>query len=204
MIVKVCGMRDAENIRQVEKLEIDWMGFIFYPRSARFVSQFPAYLPAHVKKVGVFVDAPLEEIRRTIENFHLDMAQLHGHESPEFCDELGKIGIKTMKAFPINPDGFPLQTVVPYEGICDYFLFDTQTPAYGGSGKKFNWEVLSEYRGGTPFLLSGGISPDDAEEILAFSHPDFAGIDLNSRFEDAPAQKNISALHTFIEKIRRK
>jgi len=203
MIIKVCGMRDPDNIRRVASLRIDWMGFIFYPRSARFVGSVPACLPSEVKRVGVFVDEPLSGIKKNIENFRLDKVQLHGNESPEFCRELRGIGVKIIKAFPVK-DRFPVEQVLRYEGKCDYFLFDTQTPGYGGSGKKFNWSSLSEYRGETPFLLSGGISPGDAEEILAFSHPRFAGVDLNSGFEDAPAQKNISLLQTFIEKIRQK
>ncbi|MDR1517779.1 MAG: phosphoribosylanthranilate isomerase [Dysgonamonadaceae bacterium] len=203
MIIKVCGMRDAENIRQVEKLGVDWIGFIFYPPSARFVGDAPAYIPSRAKKVGVFVDEPLSGIKDKIEKFQLDALQLHGNETPEFCDELGGIGVKIIKAFPIPPGGFPAVQVLRYEGKCDYFLFDTQTAGYGGSGKKFNWDSLSAYRGDTSFLLSGGISPSDTEEILAFSHPRFAGIDINSGFEDAPAQKNIPSVQTFIEKIKK-
>lgn len=204
MIVKVCGMREAENIRAVEQSGADWMGFIFYRRSSRFVNNVPDYLPTKMKKVGVFVNESIEIIAETVARFQLDMVQLHGNESPIFCDELAKIGIKTIKVFSVGTDHFPSEQITRYEGKCDYFLFDTQTADYGGSGRKFDWRVLSEYQGATPFLLSGGISPDDEQEILAFSHPQFVGIDINSRFETEPAHKNSALIESFIEKIRRK
>ncbi len=196
-IVKVCGMRDASNIREVEKIGIDWMGFIFHLKSSRAVKRVPAYLPAKVKRVGVFVNESIENILETTSLFQLDFVQLHGDESPDFCDEMGKNGLKVIKAFSIA-NKFPKQKVVAYHGKCDYFLFDTKTSLYGGSGKKFDWEVLSDYHGETPFLLSGGISEDDAEEILAFSHPQFVGIDINSKFEISPALKDVQKISEFI------
>ena len=203
MIIKVCGMREAENIRAVEQSGADWTGFIFYPKSPRFVKEVPKYLPGKTKKIGVFVNESNEKIIETVARFQLDMVQLHGGESPEFCDELAKNGIRIIKVFSVGTESFPSENVSRYEGKCDYFLFDTQTAEYGGSGRKFDWHVLSEYRGNTPFLLSGGISPDDIEEIREFSHPQFVGIDINSRFESAPAQKNIPLLKLFIDKIKK-
>ena len=201
MIVKVCGMRDAQNIREIEKLGIDWMGFVFYSKSPRAVNRMPDYLPKKVKRVGVFVDELIEIILETEMLFRLDMVQLHGNESPEFCRQLKSTGTKIIKAFSIEDD-FPVEKVKEYEDVCDYFLFDTKTHLHGGSGKKFNWQALSDYRGETPFLLSGGISISDAEEILAFSHPQFIGIDINSKFEISSALKDVELIKQFIKQIK--
>ncbi|MDD2244022.1 MAG: phosphoribosylanthranilate isomerase [Dysgonamonadaceae bacterium] len=203
MIIKVCGMRDSDNIRAVEELGVDWMGFIFYNKSSRFVSEVPEYLPLKSKRVGVFVNEALETILQTSSMFGLDLVQLHGNESPEFCETLRTYGLIIIKAFSITDNKeFESEKFKPYESFCDYFLFDTKTELFGGSGKKFNWEILSDYFGNTPFLLSGGISPDDVEEIKSFVHPKYAGIDLNSRFEITPAYKNIKLLQNFIKEIR--
>ncbi|WP_436414328.1 phosphoribosylanthranilate isomerase [Petrimonas sp.] len=198
--VKVCGMRSAENIRQIEQLGVDWMGFIFYPKSPRFVSEFPSYLPVKTKRVGVFVNETKDNITKTATRFALDFVQLHGNESPEFCVEMGKIGLKVIKAFSIGNE-FPSEEVNRYEGVCNYFLFDTKTPQHGGSGRKFNWEILSNYIGNTPFLLSGGISPKDAESIRQFNHPKLIGIDINSKFETNPALKDVELVKIFINKL---
>ncbi len=201
MIIKVCGMRDAENIRDIEKLGVDWMGFIFYPKSPRFVSEIPAYLPTRAKRVGVFVNESIKNILKTVKLFQLDFVQLHGDESPEFCDEIGDNGLKIIKAFSIENE-FPSEKVNTYHGKCDYILFDTRTNLHGGSGKKFNWDILSDYRGETPFLLSGGISPDDIHAVKSFSHPKCIGIDINSKFEIGPALKDAELVKQFIDKIR--
>jgi len=203
MIVKVCGMRDAENIREVEALGVDWMGFVFHRTSPRFVGELPDYLPQRAKRVGVFVDETEEQIMETVQLFHLDMVQLHGHETPDFCSRIRSKGLKVIKAISMQ-NTFPSEEVSFYERACDYFLFDTKTPLPGGSGQKFDWSALSAYRGTTPFLLSGGISPDDADRVEAFIHERCIGIDLNSRFETSPANKDIHLLQSFIEKIKRK
>lgn len=202
MIVKVCGMRDSENIRDIERLGIDWMGFIFYPPSKRAVTDVPDYLPENIKRVGVFVNENPDAIAGRVEEFQLDMVQLHGEESPEMCLQLRQSGVKVTKVFSIRNE-FPIPVVEKYDSTCDYYLFDTQTINYGGSGRKFNWELLSQYRGGTPFLLSGGIAPEDADAILAFDHPQFAGIDINSCFEIEPAFKNYKLIKQFLDKIRK-
>ncbi len=199
MIVKVCGMRDAENIRQLEALGIDWMGMIFWPKSKRYVSTPPAYLPQHVRKVGVFVDASLDAIRQYVEDYQLDIIQLHGQESPETLKALKPL--KLIKAFNIaTPED--LQKTVAYEGMADYFLFDTKGKSVGGNGEKFDWSVLDSYQGETPFLLSGGIGSEDAQDIKSFHHPKCIGIDLNSRFETEPGLKDITKLKQFLEAIR--
>lgn len=203
MIVKVCGMRDAENIREVEALGVDWMGFVFHRTSPRFVGELPDYLPQRAKRVGVFVDETEEQIMETVQLFRLDMVQLHGHETPDFCNRIRSKGLKVIKAINVQ-NTFSTEEVSFYERACDYFLFDTKTPLPGGSGQKFDWSSLSAYRGTTPFLLSGGISPDDADRVEAFVHERCIGIDLNSRFETSPANKDIHLLQSFIDKIKRK
>lgn len=199
MIVKVCGMRDAQNIRDVEKLGVDWIGMIFWPQSKRFVAEVPSYLPKHQKRVGVFVDAPLEDIRQHISDYQLNIIQLHGQESPDYVKALKPH--TTIKAFNIAKADDLVQTE-QYEGIADYFLFDTKGLMVGGNGQKFDWSVLTAYHGKTPFLLSGGIGLDDAESINSFHHPSCIGIDLNSRFEVSPALKDIDKLRTFLGKIK--
>lgn len=204
MIVKVCGMREAENIRAVEALGVDWMGFIFWEHSSRNVCQRPAYLPEKAKRVGVFVDAPLDVVCQHVEAFGLDVVQLHGSESPAFLHDLRSLcdaRLLIVKAFSIATRDDLLQTSL-YEGLADYFLFDTKAQLVGGNGRKFDWSVLAHYDGSTPFLLSGGIGPDDASRLSAFSHPRLAGIDLNSRFEAAPAQKNVELLKQFLYDIQ--
>ncbi len=194
-------MRNEDNIRAVEALGIDWMGFVFYPPSKRFVDQVPAYLPNNAKRVGVFVNESMETILEKAASFHLDIVQLHGDESPEFCKLLGKQDIQVMKAFGIA-DSFPCEKIAAFEGCCEYFLFDTQTSDYGGSGRQFNWDILQNYHGKTSFLLSGGIGPDDAQAILEFSHPMCIGIDINSKFELSPANKNIQSIEQFIKSLK--
>ena len=199
MKVKVCGMRDAENIRKVEALGVNMMGFIFYPKSSRYVSERPAYLPQKCKRVGVFVDASADDIIKKIHDFSLDIIQLHGHESPEQISHLSLLTphLSIIKAFNIATKE-DLETTTPYAGLVDYFLFDTKGPSVGGNGEKFDWSVLEAYHGNTPFLLSGGIGPDDAERILDYHHPKCIGIDLNSRFEIEPGIKDIVKLKTFL------
>ena len=209
MIIKVCGMREPENIRQVDELgKVDWMGFIFYPPSSRHVSEVPDYLPKHSKRVGVFVNATHEEIQRRQEAFGFDIIQLHGNESPDFCKELHhhlKAGTQLIKMIAItSPED--LEKTHPYEGIVDYFLFETQCSGYGGSGQQFDWNILQHYTGKTPFLITGGIGPEDAERIKTvncqLSTVNFIGIDLNSRFETAPALKDITLIDQFIKQIK--
>ena len=199
MIVKVCGMRDAANIRQLEALGIDWMGMIFWPKSKRYVSMPPVYLPQHVRKVGVFVDASLDAIRQHVEDYQLDIVQLHGQESPDMLKVLKPLTL--IKAFNIaTPED--LQKTEPYEGLADYFLFDTKGKSVGGNGEKFDWSVLDNYQGKTPFLLSGGIGSEDAEVVKTFHQPKCISIDLNSRFETEPGLKDITKLKQFLEAIR--
>lgn len=233
MIIKVCGMRDADNIRDVAALDIDLMGFIFYPKSPRYVRMIhsragiiPDYSEQKLdeatgrknppatggrkrpEKVGVFVDEMPQTIVTRVYNYDLDYVQLHGHESAVLVENLRRTldpdihpGVKFIKAIAVT-DRADVARYKPFDGKVDYFLFDTKTPARGGSGQQFDWSVLDAYDGSTPFLLSGGIGPDDAERVLAFRHPRFAGIDLNSRFETEPGVKDVARLARFVDTIR--
>lgn len=197
-LVKVCGMREADNIREIEQLGIDMMGFIFWPQSSRYVSEPPAYMPVYCKRVGVFVNESVETVKRTADAYALDIIQLHGHESPQYIRQLD--GRTVFKAFNIaTASDFALTAA--YEGVAHGFVFDTKGKHIGGNGEKFDWQVLQAYQGRTPFLLSGGIGPDDAEQVNAFHHPQCIGIDLNSRFESAPALKDYKQLKAFINKL---
>ena len=203
MIIKVCGMREPENIRAVEALGIDLMGFIFWPPSSRYVGEKPSYLPRNCRRVGVFVDAALPDILAAVEDFRLDGVQLHGHETPEAIAALKAHipGVRIVKSLAVaGPED--LEQAEAYADVCDAFLFDTKGKLPGGNGRQFDWSVLQRYQGRLPFLLSGGIGPDDAQRIRAFEVPGCIGIDLNSRFETAPGLKDVDALRTFIETVR--
>ena len=201
MIVKVCGMSDAVNIRLAEQLNIDWMGFIFYPPSPRYVERRPDYLPQLQRRVGVFVNADEAFILSRISLFGLQLLQLHGHETPRQCRSLREAtGLSVIKAFSVKSAADVAETR-HYEGAADYFLFDTPTPGVGGSGRSFDHSLLDHYTGATPFLLSGGLGPDSVSHILALRHPRMAGIDLNSRFETAPGIKSIHRLQQFLQSL---
>ena len=203
MIIKVCGMRDPENIRAVEALGIDLMGFIFWPPSSRYVGEKPSYLPEHCRRVGVFVDAAPEDILAAAEDFRLDVLQLHGHETPERVASLKERlpAVRIFKSLAVKGPEDLAQTAA-YEDVCDAFLFDTKGKLPGGNGLSFDWSVLRQYKGRLPFLLSGGIGPGDEARIRAFDVQGCIGIDLNSRFESAPGRKDVEALESFIEKLR--
>ena len=205
MIVKVCGMRDAENIRQIDEIGgVDWMGFIFYPRSPRNVSSVPNFLPQHCKRVGVFVNSSIEEVAKRVDKFGLDIVQLHGNENPEYISNLrNAIGenVQIIKMIQIETEDDIRHTEL-YEGLADYFLFETRCKEYGGSGKQFDWDILRRYNSNVPFLITGGIGAEDADKVKAFSHPKFIGIDLNSRFELSPAIKDSTLIDKFIKQIK--
>lgn len=189
-------MRDNENIEELLLLKPDYVGFIFYEKSKRCVGVVPEVLfPENVKKVGVFVNESLEIILSRIKDFNLDLVQLHGDESPEFCNDINKV-IPVIKAFGVD-EAFDFSILDAFKNGCTYFLFDTKTINRGGSGKSFNWGVLKEYNGEVPFFLSGGISREDIEKIKGFKHPQLHAIDINSCFETEPAFKNIQLIKEF-------
>ncbi|MDF1516662.1 MAG: phosphoribosylanthranilate isomerase [Lutibacter sp.] len=197
MKIKVCGMRDKENISELIALKPDYIGFIFYDKSKRFVVDFPKIdIPSSTKKVGVFVNGSIDEIIEKANKHNLDFVQLHGNETPEFCSALSANNIKIIKAFSVD-ENFDFSAIKLFERHVSLFLFDTKGNNYGGNGIKFNWELLQNYTGKTPFLLSGGISKNDSAEIMKFKHPAFLGIDINSGFELEPGLKNIKEIKEF-------
>ena len=205
-IIKVCGMRDAENVRNVENLDVNFLGFIFYSGSPRYVGDNSDSLDVVCKctksKVGVFVNELFDFIYDKAELCKLDYLQLHGKETPDLCRELRQLGHSVIKAFSIaSADDF--KSMENYSGCCDYFLFDTKCVGYGGSGQRFDWSLLDEYNGATPFLLSGGLTPDCFDDLSRLVHPKFAGIDLNSGFEVSPAMKDVDKLRVFISQVRK-
>lgn len=202
--IKVCGMRSADNIRQVESLGIDMMGFICWEKSPRHVVEAPNYLPS-CERVGVFVDASVDYIVNLATALRLNRLQLHGSEDAAFCERLSEaIGLPITKALSIHSakDVDKYQSYDACDAV-DLFLFDTKCKCVGGSGEQFDWTVLDDYKGTKPFMLAGGIGPDDAQRVMSYSHPRFAGVDLNSRFECSPAMKDVSLLRKFIQEINK-
>jgi phosphoribosylanthranilate isomerase len=204
MKIKVCGLKCQSNIEELTHLPIDYMGFIFYNKSPRYLdedlsSDFVKSIPKYIKKVGVFVNEDCYTVFNRIAHYDLAMVQLHGAETPEICAEL-KPHVQIMKAFQINKD-FDFKQLEKYLTVVDYFLFDSPTPNYGGSGKHFNWQILEKYNYTTPFFLSGGISEDHIEEIKLLNIPQLIAIDINSKFEIAPGLKNTEHIKQFISKL---
>jgi len=196
MKIKVCGLREAGNIEAVAALKPDYMGFIWYAQSPRYVYRLPEAtlrsLPANIVKTAVFVNEHIDIVRALIHQFDFNAVQLHGQESPEYCAEL-KQEVQVLKAFGLD-EHFDFGQLNAYVGKVDHFLFDTKTEKHGGSGKIFNWDVLNEYTLDIPFFLSGGLSLDNLAEIKNIKHPALYGVDLNSRFETAPGMKDLNKL----------
>lgn len=199
-------MRDPENVSGVVAAGPDYLGFIFYPQSKRFAGFEPspellAAVPDSVKKAGVFVDETPEAVLEICRKWKLDVAQLHGHETPDYCSQIRDSGITVFKAFSVD-ESFDFTTLEAYSGVCTCFLFDTKGQVPGGTGQKFNWQLLENYKGDVPFFLSGGIGPDDLDAIRIFKHPRWRGIDINSGFEIGPALKDVEKVNGFISAIR--
>jgi phosphoribosylanthranilate isomerase len=206
LAIKICGMREPDNIMAAASLKPDLMGFIFWPGSPRYAGKSLkpddlSLLQREIKRTGVFVDASPDEIFQTVNEYDLDIVQLHGQESPDYCRRIMEAGIGVIKVFSIaGESGF--DECAGYLNCTSWFLFDTKTELQGGSGKKFNWEVLDSYPYSKPFFLSGGLGPDDAAGLAAIRSPLLYGIDLNSRFETGPGIKDIEKLEKFITEIR--
>jgi len=201
--LKVCGMRNSENIVVLSEVQPDFIGFIFHKKSSRNISEEVLInTPKNIDRVGVFVNESKEFITNKIKKYHLDYVQLHGIESPEFCYEIKKLGFGIIKAFNIS-ENFDFSSLRNYEQQCDYFLFDAFGKQPGGNGITFNWKLLDKYEGETPFLLSGGIDGTMTNEIKKISHPKFTGVDINSGFETAPGLKNIEQIKTFKNELYR-
>lgn len=206
MEIKVCGMLDPENIRSlVSEVKPDWMGLIFYPKSPRYVSDDRAseLKEIPVKKVGVFVNESEAEILRKVQEFELSAIQLHGNESADFVKNLSKkTDCELWKVISVG-DSIDWKSLEGYLPFVSKFLFDTATSAHGGSGKKFDWAVLETYPFNKGFLLSGGLDEESAEEVLVLRKhiSQLQGVDLNSKFEDAPGLKNIEKLKRFKKRL---
>ena len=231
MIVKVCGMRVAANIREISQLDVDWIGLVFVPDSPRFVKQvsarggfYPDYssfakkvselggLPEVAKRVnkpqrvGVFVDDMPQTIVQRVFNFSLDYVQLHGEELPVMIDNLRRTledirKVKIIKTIFVE-NADDFKQCMDYEPLVDYFLFHTKSEAKGGTGERFDWSIVDAYDGEVPFLLSGGIKLEDAECIKAIKHSKFAGVDINSCFEIEPGVKDAEKVRQFVEKVK--
>ncbi len=205
MLIKICGMRDASNVREVAGERPDYMGFIFYPPSSRDCEGLdPSVvesLPAGIEPVAVTVNMDESSIMELAGKYGFRTVQLHGDESPALCGRLREKGLTVFKAVGIKGEE-SLSSLADYDDDVDMFVFDTASAARGGTGRKFDWTLLGAYTGKVPFLLSGGIGPEDAFLLKDMSHPRFAGIDLNSRFESAPAIKDVALLRKFIKQIR--
>lgn len=205
MKLKVCGMRDNTNIEELIKLQPDFIGFIFHEKSSRNVTDIiEVNFPNSIKKVGVFVDENEQFITSKIESYNLNAVQLHGFESSHFCEKIRNSlfgnGLKIIKAFNIHA-GFDFEILKQYEPFCDYFLFDAFGKEAGGNGVVFNWGLLNQYIGKISFLLSGGIDETMANQIKKIKHPQFAGIDINSKFETVSAYKNINKIKLFKDEL---
>ncbi len=206
MKIKICGMKFPHNIQEIAQLNIDFMGFICYNKSKRDVTNSLdldslASLPKYISKVGVFVDEKIEIIEELKNKYALDFIQLHGEESANDCQALKDKGMKIIKAFGISPE-FDFNTLLPYQTLVDYFLFDTKGILKGGNGEVFDWQILANYSLSVPFFLSGGIGLTNIAQALAFKHPQLAGVDLNSQLELAPGLKSVLATNEIIKKIR--
>jgi phosphoribosylanthranilate isomerase len=217
MIVKTCGLREPDNIRQIASLSVDWLGLIFYDKSPRYMAdkpelqrflETPDEKRVTQKRVGVFVNEPFDRLLERVHDYQLDYVQLHGGESAVYCSTLQSLWedsslkpAQIIKAFRVS-SAFDFGITIDFEPYCSHFIFDTKGISYGGTGHKFDWDILTHYQGKTPFLLSGGIGPADAENIKTFHHPAFAGVDLNSKFETAPGLKDAKELERFLTELK--
>lgn len=203
--IKICGLREIQNIHEVAALKPDFMGFIFYPGSKRYAGDHfnpDVKIPEEINRVGVFVNEDISNLLVRVNHLGINYVQLHGDESAAYCKELHDMNIHVIKAFGID-ENFDFAQLDDFESTCDLFLFDNKTRQYGGSGKKFNREILKKYKKSHPFILSGGVSIEDTDEInrIRKEFPVY-GVDLNSRFEKEPGIKDINLLKGFINKIK--
>ncbi|MBK8952225.1 MAG: phosphoribosylanthranilate isomerase [Chitinophagaceae bacterium] len=208
MNIKVCGITEMKQLQQLDGLDVDFAGLIFYKDSPRYVGD---KLPKKevkkadfdLKKVGVFVNPELIDVLDAIDDYGLEVVQLHGDESPEMCDDLSS-EVEVIKAFRITGDENIDELVAPYDAVCDYYLFDTGglKESFGGTGQQFDWSILNKAKIEKPFFLSGGISVEDTARLKTFKHPDLFGVDINSRFEKEPGVKDMSKVLQFKQAMK--
>lgn len=209
--MKVCGLTAYDQVMALDEMGVVFAGFIFYSPSPRYCRRFTdsstlkKIRGKNINKVGVFVNADAEEVLRTVDEAGLSMVQLHGEESPKTCERIAEY-VSVIKAFRLREDDQVLWKIKDYQPVVDMFLFDTATSTYGGSGKKFNWDLLNGLTIGKPFFLSGGIGPDDVARIHSFSQQpvakDLFALDINSRFEVSPGTKDLSLIQQFITELQ--
>ena len=202
LLIKVCGMREQDNILQLLELPIHYMGHIFYKKSARYVGNLENLdTSKNIKKTGVFVNSSIAEILESVNRLSLKVVQLHGDETAETASALKSEGLEVIKAFGIDEE-FDWSQLEPFVEHVDFFLFDSKSPAYGGTGKAFNWQKLKEYPFEKPYFLSGGLSLENLEEAINFEDKRLVGLDLNSKFEIEPGLKDIEKLKLALKTIR--
>jgi phosphoribosylanthranilate isomerase len=211
MRIKVCGMTKAEQVLQLDELGVEFAGFIFYPKSPRYVlshmskEQLKKLKGKHINKVGVFVNTPVEEVLQLVDACGLYLVQLHGDENPRYCEQIANY-VTVVKAFRLREGEDILWRAKDYQDAADMFLFDTEGAGYGGTGKKFNWDILKGGNVRKPFFLSGGIQPEDVELLKAFEQEsvakDLFAIDINSKFELAPGLKDMNKIQAFVKALK--
>lgn len=199
-------MKDPQNIEEIANLKPDFMGFIFYQKSIRFIGNQVSKdtfksIPKSTKKVAVFVNEAAENIEEIYQRSPFDFIQLHGNETPEFCRKLKSKGINIIKAFAVN-ENFDFSILTGFEAYCELFLFDTKGPYFGGNGQSFDWNLLQKYHLNTPFFLSGGIGLENIQAALNFKHPLLFGLDLNSQLELNPSLKSVKITQQIFKTIR--
>ncbi len=202
--LKICGMRDGANIMDVASLQPDYLGFIFYPKSPRFVGNhfvLPANLKPEIIRVGVFVNETSSVILDKAKAYQLNYIQLHGNETPDQCEALGQLGLGIIKVFSVGDD-FDFEITKPYKKVVDYFLFDTKGKYHGGNATTFNWDLLKQYDQEIPFLLSGGLSPENINEALELKSMNIHALDVNSGVEENPGMKDITKVKQLQNKIK--
>ena len=209
MNIKVCGITEMKQLQQLDCLDIDFAGLIFYKESPRYIGDKISKselkkADLDTKKVGVFVNPEMIEVLDAIDEYCLDAVQLHGDESPGMCEDLNS-EVEVIKAFRVTDDADIDKLVAPYDAVCDYYLFDTDglKESFGGTGKQFDWSILTRAKIEKPFFLSGGIGVEDAAKVKAFTHPDFFGVDINSKFEKSPGVKDMGAVLQFRQAMKR-
>lgn len=196
-------MRDVDNIREVSALQPDYMGFIFYEKSPRYVGQdfiLPATFPKVIKRVGVFVNHTEQFVMNAMKKYQLDYAQLHGDEPVSYCEALKEQGVSIIKVFRVDDD-FDFESTKEFESVADYYLFDTKGKHYGGNAKSFDWKLLNQYNQAVPFFLSGGIKSEHINEIKNLSSLNIHAVDVNSGVENKPGIKSISKISEIINQL---
>ncbi|HNF43375.1 MAG TPA: phosphoribosylanthranilate isomerase [Ferruginibacter sp.] len=208
MNIKVCGITELKQLQQLDGLDVDFAGLIFYKDSPRYAGDKLSgkdlkNADFDLKKVGVFVNPEMIDVLDAIDEYGLEVVQLHGDESPEMCEDLST-EVEVIKAFRISGDEDIDELVAPYDAVCDYYLFDTGglQESIGGTGKQFDWSILGKAKIEKPFFLSGGIGPEDADKLKKFRHPDFYAVDINSKFEKEPGVKDMAKLLQFKQSLK--